>query len=119
MKKIVLLLAAVLLSVSTYAQEPQNNIYKVSGDLIQATLFHDNGTVAQTGFYTKAGKLTGEWISYNSFGEKTAVAQYKDGNRVGTWFFYQNDELREVVYTKNSIASVKTYTVTDTRVVSN
>ncbi len=33
-------------------------------------LYHDNGQVAQTGFYTLDNKLEGEWISYDAVGKK-------------------------------------------------
>ena len=118
MKKIVLMLAVVFIAATTFAQEAPKNIYKLNKDLIEATLFHDNGEIAQTGFYTKDGKLHGEWISYNVDGEKTAIAQYNKGQRVGTWMFYQGETLKEVTYTNNAISQVNTWTMKDTRVVT-
>lgn len=108
----------------TFAQDCQKvcdkkNQYVAQGDLIKATLFHENGTVAQTGFYTKENKLTGEWISYDAAGNKTAVAQYDNGNKVGTWMFFEGDVKREVTYENSKIAQVNTWEMKESRVVSN
>ena len=103
----------------TCAQEQNKNQYVETGDTIQATLYHDNGMVAQTGFYTKANVLDGVWISYDVKGNKTAVASYDNGVKVGTWLFYQGETIKEVSYNKSDITQVKTWTVSNTLVVSN
>ena len=87
--------------------------------LIEATLYHDNGAVAQKGFYTKENKLQGEWISYDTQGNKTAVAQYNNGTKVGTWKFYQGETMKEVTYANSTIAKVSTWESKDTRLVTN
>ena len=46
--------------------------YVLVDDLIEATLYHENGALAQTGFYTKDNKLQGEWVSYDANGQKLA-----------------------------------------------
>lgn len=92
--------------------------YVLVDGLIEATLFHENGAVAQTGFYTKDNKLQGEWISYDVNGKKLAVANYDNGNKVGTWKFYQGDTMKEVQYANSKIAKVSTWEAKDTRVVS-
>ncbi|GAB5401095.1 MAG: hypothetical protein Aureis2KO_26800 [Aureisphaera sp.] len=124
MKKIVLLAVALFCMNLTMAQDCKKTClkkdsYVQSGDLIEATLYHDNGMVAQTGFYTLDNKLHGEWVSYDSQGTKTAVANYDNGNKVGTWKFYQGETIKEVNYQDSRIAEVKTWTVTDTKVVVN
>ena len=99
MKKIMMLFVAVLMITTVHAQkETKKNVYIKKGDLIEATLYHDNGAVSQTGFFTEDGKLTGEWISYNAQGEKTATAQYDNGAKTGKWFFWNDDTLTEVDY---------------------
>ncbi|WP_299676430.1 nicotinic acid mononucleotide adenyltransferase [uncultured Dokdonia sp.] len=120
MKKILMLLVAVLMITSVQAQkETKKNTYIKNGDLIEATLYHDNGVVSQIGFFTKDGKVTGEWISYNTEGQKTATAQYDNGAKVGKWFFWNNDTLTEVDYKDSRIAAVNTWKNEGTRVVSN
>ncbi len=118
MKKLVLV-CAVLFSVAvSMAQENKQDEFVKEGDLIKATMYHENGLVAQTGFYTLDNKLQGEWTSYDAEGNKTAVAHYNNGNKVGTWYFYQGNELKEVNYSNSKIAKVTSFQVTDTRVVT-
>ena len=118
MKKL-LALCAIFFAVQVgIAQERVQNQFVKQGDHIVATLYHDNGVIAQTGFYTLDNKLEGEWISYDALGNKTAVAHYKDGEKVGTWFFYQGDEIKEVKYDESRIAQVTSFKVSDTRVVT-
>ena len=97
----------------------KKDAYVFNNGLIEATLFHENGDVAQTGFYTEENKLQGEWISYNEQGNKTAVANYKNGEKVGTWTFYQGTIMREVIYVDSRVSSVNTWKKTDTRMVTN
>lgn len=130
MKKLILTLV-IIFSVNTmFSQEcakicdmaktcKMANKYVLSNGLIKATLYHDNGTIAQTGFYTLDNKLQGEWFSLDSKGAKTAVAYYDNGKKVGTWTFFENDTKREVTYSNSIISHVKTWEVTENRVVSN
>jgi len=106
MKKIVVVLVLVFGFVTIQAQERvKKNTYIQNGDRIEAVLYFDNGEISQTGFYTKEGKLTGKWVSYNLQGEKTATAQY--------------DNVTEVDYENSRIAAVNTWKNDGTRVVSN
>jgi len=120
MKKIVLLFVMAFTANMVFAQTcVKKDGYVLNGDVIEATLYHDNGTIAQTGFYTKDNQLQGEWISYDVQGNKTAVASYENGEKVMTWLFYNGSEMKEVTYTNSKIAQVKTWTNTGTHVVSN
>ena len=100
MKKI-LLLVVVFLSVSFAQAQNDKNEYVVDGDLIKATLYHSNGEVAQTGYYTKENKLHGEWLSFNAQGEKTVSANYDNGKKVGKWIHWIDGVRKEVNYVNN------------------
>ncbi|AWH73417.1 MULTISPECIES: toxin-antitoxin system YwqK family antitoxin [unclassified Dokdonia] len=120
MKKIMMIAVAFLMVVSMQAQEKNNKpTYVEVGDLVKATLYFDNGEVSQTGFYTKEGQVTGQWISYNRDGDKTAKAQYDNGTKVGTWFFWSSDKLTEVDYQDSRVASVNTWKNEGSKVASN
>ena len=119
MKKMIILLVAVFAMTAVQAQEKIKNSYIDKGDIIEATIYFEDGSVSQEGFFTKEGKLTGEWISYNREGSKIAEAQYENGDKVGTWFFWKGDTLTEVSYTNSRIASVNTWKNEGSRVVSN
>ena len=123
MKKIITLLVIVIAANTTFSQDCTKTLkkdkFELVDGLIKATLYHDNGLVAQTGYYTEENKLQGEWISYNSQGIKTAEAFYNDGVKIGTWFFYDGDTKKEVTYENAKIAEVKTWVVSNTQVVTN
>jgi antitoxin component YwqK of YwqJK toxin-antitoxin module len=122
MKRIIALFVLILASNATFAQECKKTCkksdYVMVDGLIKAQLFHDNGVVAQTGYYTQENKLQGEWISYDADGNRTAIAYYDNGDKVGTWMFFQGDVRKEVSYENSRISNVKTWTVTDSRIVS-
>lgn len=125
MKKLILILAVIFSASTAFAQdckkscEGKKDKFVLENGLINATLYHDNGVIAQKGFYTKENKLQGEWTSYDTEGNKTAVAQYDNGEKVGTWKFYQGSTLKEVTYANSKIAKVNTWEAKDTRVVFN
>lgn len=79
--------------------------FEKNGDMVKATYFHDNGEIAQTGHLLN-NKLHGEWVSFNSEGKKTGVAQYNMGNKVGKWFMWSGNNLTEVDYDNNRIVNV-------------
>lgn len=121
MKNILSILILCLVANVAVAQQCNKDVknkYVLVDGLIEATLFHDNGTIAQKGYYTPENKLQGEWISYDTNGNKTAVAQYNNGDKVGTWKFYQGETIKEVTYSNSRIAKVKTWKSKDTRVVT-
>ncbi len=108
MKKFILLFAF-LITVVSFAQKDQKRDLKFNKDtnLIEVTYYHDNGAVSQTGFYTTDGKLQGEWLSFSAEGKKTVSGNYDNGKKVGKWFYYTNETVKEVDYNENVIASLK------------
>lgn len=118
MRSLLIVFAVGLMSNLMIAQEANRDL-ELNNGLIEATLYHDNGAVAQTGYYTKDGKLQGEWVSYDINGKKTAEAYYYKGAKVGTWTFYHEDTMKKVSYTDSKIAKVETWEYVDSRVVSN
>lgn len=128
MKKLIFALLVVFAAGSITAQAcmktcemtcAKKDKFVMNNGLIEATLFHDNGTVAQTGYYTKDNKLQGEWISFDVNGNKTAIGTYENGVKVGTWSFFQGNDKKEVSYDNSKITEVKTWSLNDTRIVSN
>lgn len=109
MKKIITFAAVILMVFTVQAQEKVKDTYIKEGNLVKATLHHDNGSIAQIGFFTKDGELTGQWVSFDRSGNKTAEAHYDRGNKAGTWFFWTEDKLTEVDYTNSRVASVNVW----------
>lgn len=90
----------------TYAQENNKVTYKEKGDLTEATYYYDNGAVQQEGTFNKSGELHGVWTSYDVEGNKMAVGEYKNGQKVGKWLFWTDNSLKEVEYNDSKIITV-------------
>ncbi len=112
MKKYIIL-GALLMTGIIFAQGPKP-VLEPYGKKVKATFFHDNGQVMQEGYFVK-GKLDGTWVSYDENGNKIAAAEYKNGKKVGKWFFWSDADqsgftsLNEVDYSNNRIASIKNW----------
>ena len=119
MKKIMLLLVFVFVSTLVDAQDTYKKELSKQGDLTAVAIYDDNGVLTQEGFYNEEGTLQGTWTSYDVEGNKTAVAHYDNNKKVGTWYFYANDELKEVTYTDNKIAKVVTWKDNEQQIVSS
>lgn len=118
MKKIVVIL--VMLSIGfTYAQKERTLVLNEDTDLIEVTYYHEDGKISQTGFYTKDGKLQGEWYTYCKEGNKLTSAKYHKGMKVGKWFYWRGDQLKEVDYDKGKIVAVSDWKNAETIVASN
>ncbi|WP_372757004.1 toxin-antitoxin system YwqK family antitoxin [Mariniflexile sp.] len=106
MKKLVLFFAF-LITVSSFGQQKRDLKLNKDTNLIEVVYYHDNGVVSQTGFYTTDGKLQGEWLSFSAEGKKTVSGNYDNGKKVGKWFYYIDETVKEVDYKDNVISSLK------------
>jgi len=102
--------ALALFTVVAFAQKERVLTLNKETNLIDVVYYHDNGVVSQTGSYTLDGKLQGEWLSFNTAGKKIVSANYDNGQKVGKWFYWNNETLKEVDYSNNAIASVNEWT---------
>ena len=102
MKKLVILLMMFCVGF-TYAQKERTLKFNKEKNLIEVVYYHDNGEISQTGYYTKDGKLHGEWYSYCQEGKKMVSAKYENGKKVGKWIYWIGDEVKEVDYSKNEV----------------
>jgi len=105
MKKIVLFFAF-LITVISFGQQKRDLKLNKDTNLIEVVYYHDNGAVSQTGTYTTDGKLQGEWLSFSAEGKKTVSGNYDNGKKVGKWFYYTNETIKEVDYNNNVIAGL-------------
>ena len=106
MKNAILLLTILLVSAMTYAQNEKKLGLNEETKLIEATYFHENGKVSQKGTFNLDGKLHGEWISFSEEGKKISKGSYVNGRKVGKWIFWLGDDMKEVRYNTDGIASV-------------
>jgi len=106
MKKVYVLIIALLCTAALVAQEKQ--IKKVNKDtkLVEVEYYYDNGNLQQKGTFNEQGKLHGKWVSYDINGDKLSVGSYDNGKKVGKWFFWTKESLKEVDYSNSRIVSV-------------
>jgi len=102
--KLITIILALMFSIGTGAQENKPT-FKKEGDLTKATYFHDNGEIAQTGYFME-GKLHGEWEMFDEVGKQIAKGNYEMGKRTGKWLFWEGEVLKEVDFQDNKIASI-------------
>lgn len=107
MKKL-LFIAVLLMMISGTAQEVSPLYENVEG-MVKVTNYYEDGSVKEEGFY-KNKVITGTWITYDKFGNKTAVGNYKNAKKVGKWFISTQEGLKEVDYKNNVIANVQSWT---------
>ena len=106
MKKSILLLALLFVSVSTFGQADKNVKIEKQGGITEATYYYEDGAVQQKGTFNVEGKLHGTWISYDVNGKKLTVGNYSKGKKVGKWFFWTDKSLKEVDYIDSRIVDV-------------
>ena len=89
------------------AQDKQTT-FSVEGDLVKATYYYDDGSTRMQGYF-KDKKLTGEWVRFDKLGNKIQLGYYENGKKVGKWFIWRRESLKEINYQNNVIASVNTW----------
>lgn len=105
MKNIFLITLLLCFTVS-FAQADTNPKFEKKGELTEATYYYDNGVVKQHGFFNERGELHGTWSSFDLQGNKLTIGKYENGNKVGKWFFWTEESLKEVDFVDSRIASV-------------
>ncbi len=104
MKRIAVIL--MILSVGiVYAQNDNKTKYEQKGDLVEATIYNDNGQLEQHGFF-KDKKLHGTWTYFNDKGEKVSIGNYVNGIKTGKWLFKNDDGVKEVNYVNGKVVKV-------------
>lgn len=105
MKRYVLILL-MSFTISAFAQNEKKVEYTQNGELTEAVYYYENGSIEQQGTFNAEGELHGIWTSFDIEGNKIAVGNYQNGRKVGKWFFWSEDVLREVDYFDSKIISV-------------
>ncbi len=110
MKKALLILfvmsAFIVNAQSSVVKEQKAPKYEKKGDLVKVTFYYETGEVREQGFYDSDKKLSGKWMQFDKEGNKTTIANYYKGDKVGTWLIMNGDHMLEVDYENSKIASV-------------
>lgn len=98
-----------LFCITAFSQEQKVDYQKINNELIKATYyFADNSSIVEReGFFNKNGKLQGMWTSYNNEGNKTTIAYYDKGKKVGVWTYFKDDKIKFVTYKDNKLIGVE------------
>ena len=115
MKSLTILLIMFTLTLS--AQESIKPKFEKEGEFTKAVFYHDNGEIAQIGFF-KNKKRHGNWISYYPSGKKSAIGTFQSGLKTGQWFFWNQDNLIEVIYQENKIVNVLEWNNSDKKLIA-
>lgn len=108
MKKILLFFLILLTFHFTNAQGDNNIKMVKSGELVEVTIFYNNGNVMQHGFMTPKSELHDTWESYYEDGTLKCEATYDKGKKVGTWhYYYPNALTKRVTYKDNKVVKVE------------
>lgn len=106
MKSALTLVFCFMVSTFCFSQKKEDIKHNPETNLIDAVYYHDNGEISQKGTFDLKGKLHGEWTSFDDKGQEVSRGIYKNGNRVGTWYFRVKDVIKEVQFDKTGIVSV-------------
>ncbi len=109
MKNLLLFFVLLFLSISTYSQTKYLPKTETKGNLQEITLYYENGTIMQHGFYTKEGKLHASWESYNADGTRKCLATYNNGVKVGVWTYWNKDKVTKITYENNKVLKIEEF----------
>ncbi len=114
MKALVFTLALIF-SVTLCAQDNKPTFEK-DGSLVKATYYHDNGKIAQEGYFLN-DKLHDKWKMFDEKGETIAMGSYHMGKRTGKWYFWNKEGVKEVDYLNNKVVNVVNHSSAESIVV--
>jgi hypothetical protein len=107
MKKTLFILIVLFCTSFIYSQTNKLQKTEIKGDLTEVTLYYENGSIMQHGFYTKEGELHASWESYNMDGSRKCIATYNYGVKVGVWTYYKDNKMTKITYDNNKIIEIK------------
>jgi len=107
MKKLFLSII-LLFSISfLFAQENIIQKEKAKNNLTEVTIYYENGSIMQHGFYNSQSELHGSWESYYSDGRKKCIATYHNGNKIGVWTYWNGNKITKVTYKNNKVVNIE------------
>ena len=78
---------------------------EVEKGLVQATYFHENGLIAQKGYF-KNETLFGYWETFDVEQNKISSGFFNDNVKTGTWNYWKNGELFQIIsYSNNGMVA--------------
>jgi antitoxin component YwqK of YwqJK toxin-antitoxin module len=112
MKNIILSLVFLFIFTNAISQETSKEIKK-SKTSTEMTSYYDNGQVKTHGYFNADNQLEGHWVMYDEDGIVLVQGEYENGMKVGTWLFWNQDSLKEVVFQANKLIQYNLWTKSD------
>ena len=103
MKNLITLIILFVVSFA-YCQDKEPT-FEAEGNLVKATYYYEDGSISTQGYFLDK-KLTGEWTRFDREGNKTQIGYYDNGKKVGKWFVWNEESLKEINYFDNTVVSV-------------
>lgn len=103
MKKLITLIILFAATIG-YSQDKEAT-FEAEGNLVKATYYYEDGSISTQGYFLDKA-LTGEWIRFDRKGNKTQIAYYDQGEKVGKWFVWGENSLKEINYSNNAVVNV-------------
>lgn len=103
MKKLATLII-IFAGVIGYSQDIEPT-FEAEGNIVKATYYFEDGSVSTQGYFLDK-ELTGEWTRFDREGNKTQIAYYDQGEKVGKWFVWGKNSLKEINYSNNTVVNV-------------
>lgn len=112
---LMLVLGINTLDAQILVKEPPVEYFKVKRQLIGYKKYHDNGQMAESGYY-KFGRPHGVWTCFDKDGKVVTQARYERGVKHGLWYFWdsQGKILCEIRYDYGVVLSAKQFDVRGT-----
>ena len=93
------------LSITSLSAQEKKIVIKEGTNTFKVVYYNEAGNILQQGFI-KNKKLHGEWASFYKDGKKAVSGQYDKGKKVGKWFFWNKEKIREFDFVDNNIIKV-------------
>lgn len=111
MKNLISFLLFIFVSFIVNAQNTPLPKTETKGNLQEITLYYENGSIMQHGFYTKEGKLHASWESFNLDGSRQCYATYNNGSKVGIWTYWSKDKITKIEYDNDKVIKVEEFAI--------
>ena len=99
----------ILTAQNAIAMEVPKPNYEIEEGFVKVTHYFESGEVKEQGYYDANNKLTGKWIQYDKTGEKTMIATFHNGAKVGKWFVKQGNKWLQLDYEQSRVANVSAW----------
>tara|TARA_E500000178_G_C16423247_1_gene488257 strand:- start:159 stop:509 length:351 start_codon:yes stop_codon:yes gene_type:complete len=100
-----ILLMFFALSITSLSAQEKKIVTEEGINTFKVVYYNEAGNILQQGYVINK-KLHGEWSSFYKDGIKAVSGHYEKGKKVGKWFFWNKESIREVDFVDNNVIKV-------------